>query len=138
MIAGLSDYNGASYVDSSKIADADAITFLWVESFPLGFYGPAVIPLLIAYLVTTVETIGDISAVYEVSKLDTNTQEYRESLQGGLTSDCICSLLSNLMTSMPNTTFSQNNGTYLFLSLFLSLYSSLSLLTHSHYSSLQV
>ena len=34
-------------------------TFLWVETFPLGFYGPAVIPLLIAYLVTTVEIARD-------------------------------------------------------------------------------
>jgi xanthine/uracil permease len=110
MIAGVTDYEGASYVDTSKITAADPITFLWTETFPLGFYGPAVIPLLIAYLVTTVETVGDISAVYEVSELDTNSLEYRESLQGGLTSDSICSLISGLFTSMPNTTFSQNNG----------------------------
>jgi NCS2 family nucleobase:cation symporter-2 len=110
MVAGLADYEGANYVDTNKIKDADAVTFLWVETFPLGLYGPAVIPLLIAYLVTTVETVGDISAVYEVSELDTNTQEFRESLQGGLTSDSVCSLLSSLFTSMPNTTFSQNNG----------------------------
>jgi uracil-xanthine permease len=110
LIAGVTDYEGASYVDTSKITAADPITFLWTETFPLGFYGPAVIPLLIAYLVTTVETVGDISAVYEVSELDTNSLEYRESLQGGLTSDSICSILSGLFTSMPNTTFSQNNG----------------------------
>lgn len=110
LIAGVTDYEGASYVDTSKITAADPITFLWTETFPIGFYGPAVIPLLIAYLVTTVETVGDISAVYEVSELDTNSQEYRESLQGGLTSDSICSIISGLFTSMPNTTFSQNNG----------------------------
>lgn len=97
-------------MDKSKITEADAFTFLWTETFPLGLYGPAVIPLLIAYLVTTVETVGDISAVYEVSDLDTTSLEYRESLQGGLTSDSICSILSCLFTSMPNTTFSQNNG----------------------------
>lgn len=110
LIAGVVEHNGAKYVDSSKIEAADAITFLWVETFPLGIYGPAVIPMLIAYLVTTVETVGDISAVYEVSGLDTETQEYSESLQGGLTSDALCSILSGLFTSMPNTTFSQNNG----------------------------
>eukprot|EP00978_Attheya_sp_CCMP212_P045334 scaffold342680_cov57-Attheya_sp.AAC.1 len=109
-VAAVSDYQGAPYVDSSKIESADPITFLWVYTFPLGFYGPAVIPLLIAFLVTTVETVGDITAVYEASQLSTDTERYGESIQGGLTSDGICSILAGLMTSMPNTTFSQNNG----------------------------
>lgn len=109
-VAAVSNYQGDPYVDSSKIKDADPITFLWVERFPLGFYGPAVIPLLIAYLVTTVETVGDITAVHEVSQLSTETLEYNNSVQGGLTSDAACSILGGFFTSMPNTTFSQNNG----------------------------
>jgi uric acid-xanthine permease len=40
----------------------------------------------------------------------TDTSEYETCVQGGLTSDGFCSFLANLMTSMPNTTFSQNNG----------------------------
>jgi NCS2 family nucleobase:cation symporter-2 len=67
-------------------------------------------PLLIAYLVTTVETIGDLTAVYEVSELETDTLEYYESIQGGLTCDSVASLLASLFTTLPNTTFSQNNG----------------------------
>lgn len=111
LIAWLStDPEGNSYVDTSRIQDANPVTFLWVYTFPLGFYGPAVIPCLIAYLVTTVETVGDISAVYEVSGIPTESEEYEQSLQGGLTSDSLNSILSGLMTVMPNTTFSQNNG----------------------------
>ena len=110
LVAGLSDKDGADYVIGSKIEEAKAITFFWVERFPLGFYGPAVVPLLIAYLVTTVETVGDISAVFEVSELDTESEEFNEALQGGLTSDALCSIISGFFTSMPNTTFSQNNG----------------------------
>lgn len=110
MIAGISNDEGLDYVDSDAIKNADPITFLWVESFPIGFYGPAVIPLLIAYLVTTVETIGDLTAVYEVSELKTDTQEYQESIQGGLTCDSLASILAGLFTTLPNTTFSQNNG----------------------------
>jgi NCS2 family nucleobase:cation symporter-2 len=81
-----------------------------VYTFPLGFYGPAVVPLVIAYLVTTVETVGDISASFEASQLDTTGDFYSTSLQGGLTSDGFGSILAGLFTSMPNTTFSQNNG----------------------------
>lgn len=113
-VAGISRYDSGGeslkYVLSDKIVNAEPFTFLWVETFPLGFYAPAVIPLLIAYLVTTVETVGDITAVFEVSELDTSSEEYEKSIQGGLTSDAFNSILSSLFTSMPNTTFSQNNG----------------------------
>lgn len=61
-VAGVSrGPNGEKFVDQDNIELADPITFLWVQTFPLGFYAPAVIPLLIAYLVTTVETIGDLT-----------------------------------------------------------------------------
>jgi NCS2 family nucleobase:cation symporter-2 len=95
-IAGVSDYQGANYVDPSKIEAAAPITFLWVETFPLGFYAPAVIPLLIGYIVTTTESVGDITATYEVSLLDTNTEEYDHSIQGGLFSDGKCARSSIL------------------------------------------
>lgn len=114
-VAGVSSYDvgddtSLQYVVTTSIESAKAITFLWVETFPIGFYAPAVIPLLVAYLVTTVETVGDISAVFDVSDLDTTSDEYAEAIQGGLTADAVNSILSNLFTSMPNTTFSQNNG----------------------------
>lgn len=113
-VAGVSRYDndGVSqkYVSADLIESADPIQFLWTKTFKLGFYAPAVIPLLIAYLVTTVETIGDISATFEASELETDGKDYEESIQGGLTADAVSSILSGLFTSLPNTTFSQNNG----------------------------
>lgn len=61
--------------------------------------------------------MGDITATYEVSDLDTSTQTYRESIQGGLTADGLNSILAGLFTSMPNTTFAQNNGVISLVSL---------------------
>lgn len=87
-VAGVSNYQGLNYVLTDNIKNADAITFLWVETFPIGFYGPAVIPLLIAYLVTTVETVGDLTAVFEVSGLDTSTDEYTERYEEIIRSCC--------------------------------------------------
>eukprot|EP00793_Prasinoderma_coloniale_P007046 PRCOL_00006898-RA len=98
------------YVTSANIDSAEDITFLWVKNFKLGFYGPAVFPLLICFVVTTVESIGDIRATYESSSLELDTENYGKSIQGGLLSDGICSFFSAIATSMPNTTFSQNNG----------------------------
>lgn len=52
--------------------------------------------------------------MYESTYPDKDPEEYVEeydvSIQGGLLSDGINSILSGLFTSMPNTTFSQNNG----------------------------
>ena len=109
-VAGVSRAEGNKFVPDTKIENAEPITFAWVENFPIGFYGPAVLPLLIAFLVTTVETIGDLSATYEASEEDTESEEFDKSVQGGLLSDGICSFGAALATGMPNTTFSQNNG----------------------------
>ena len=66
IIAAATNYNGLNYVNSEVIANAPAVTFVWVETFPLSFYGPAIVPLLVSYLVTTVETIGDLSGKFVV------------------------------------------------------------------------
>jgi len=98
------------YITNAKIESAESITFLWTTTFKLGFYGPAVFPMIIAFIVTTVETIGDIAATYEASEEPTDTEEYDKSIQGGLLSDGVCSFFAAIGTGMPNTTFSQNNG----------------------------
>ena len=110
LVAVLSSYEGESYINFDLIKNAPAFEFLWTETFPLGFYAPAVIPSLLASLVSTVETAGDITATYEASRLDVRSKEFTESLQGGLFSDSFCTILAGLFTSMPNTTYSQNNG----------------------------
>jgi NCS2 family nucleobase:cation symporter-2 len=109
-VAGVSRAEGLKFVPDTKIKSAEPITFAWVENFPIGFYGPAVLPLLIAFLVTTIETIGDLTATYEASEEDTESEEFDKSVQGGLLSDGLCSFGAALATGMPNTTFSQNNG----------------------------
>lgn len=49
-------------------------------------------------------------AVFECSRLGTETEEFSSSLQGGLAADAFNSLLAALFTTMPNTTYSENNG----------------------------
>jgi len=103
---------GASlaYVTNAKIEEADVFTFLWTTTFNLGFYPPAFIPLLISFVVTSVETVGDIQASCDVSGLPLEGPDADSRIQGGLLADGLNSLLACLMTTPPNTTFSQNNG----------------------------
>eukprot|EP00929_Paragymnodinium_shiwhaense_P059043 TRINITY_DN2955_c0_g1_i11.p1 TRINITY_DN2955_c0_g1~~TRINITY_DN2955_c0_g1_i11.p1 ORF type:complete len:433 (+),score=66.68 TRINITY_DN2955_c0_g1_i11:1829-3127(+) len=115
LVAGVSSYDGLDYVipigeEGSKIDAAEWLTFLWVKNFKLGIYAPAFLPCLVAFIVTTLETIGDITATYDASEEPIDTPEFDKSIQGGLLSDGVCSFFAALATGMPNTTFSQNNG----------------------------
>lgn len=104
------DWQGNSYISMTTIETAPAITFLWTTSFPIGFYAPALLPVLIGFLVSGVETIGDLTATGEASGLDPDSEEQSNAVQGGLLGDAVNSFLAALAFSMPNTTFSQNNG----------------------------
>jgi xanthine/uracil permease len=70
LVAVFAGIGSDAYITGEKVEAAPVATFIWVETFPLGFYAPALLPLLIAYLVSTVESIGDITATAEASELD--------------------------------------------------------------------
>jgi len=112
------DANGAiEYVTSAKLDNAPWLTFLWVETFPISFYGPALLPLIIGFLVSTIESVGDIRASADASMVRSDhdgdeeyEQNVNECVQGGLLADGIGSFVAALFTQPPNTTYSQNNG----------------------------
>lgn len=110
LAAGTTDVEGNSYTSTKNIDAAPVITFLWVKTFPIGFYAPAILPVLVGFLVSGVETIGDISATGEASGLDPDSDRQAEAVQGGLLADSVNSLFAALAMQLPNTTFSQNNG----------------------------
>jgi len=100
----------AQYVTDYKIKEANWLNFLWVKTFPLGIYGPAIPALLIGTIATTVETIGDLASTYDVSKLKREGEEYDKSVQGGLFADGFGSVAAACFTVTPNTTYSGNTG----------------------------
>ena len=110
LISGIILSAALGYIDKNLIDQAPWITFPLVRRFPLGFYGPAIIPVLIGYAVSAVETVGDITATAEASRVETEGEVFESRVQGGLLADGINSLIAALLTSSPTTTFSQNNG----------------------------
>ncbi len=54
---------------SQTIADAPAVTFIWVHTFQLKIYGPAVLSMLITFVILFTEALGDIGATCDVSRL---------------------------------------------------------------------
>ena len=110
LAAFTSDWHGSEYVSFEAITDAPAVTFLWTTRFPIGFYAPALLPVLIGFVVSGLETIGDLTATGEASGLEPDSDEQARAVQGGLLGDAVNSLFAALAYTMPNTTFSQNNG----------------------------
>lgn len=110
LLAGVALSAGLGYMDKALVDAAPWVTFPLVERFRLGLYPPALIPVLIGYVVSTVETLGDVAASCEASQVGTDGPEFESRVQGGLLADGLNSLLAGLLTASPTTTFSQNNG----------------------------
>lgn len=87
----------------------------WV-SLPVPFmYGfdfdwMAFFPVALIYLITAIETSGDLTANCMISRQPIKGPEYLKRIKGGVLGDGVCSLIAAAFNTFPNTTFSQNNG----------------------------
>ncbi|KAJ7741765.1 xanthine/uracil permease [Mycena maculata] len=110
LVVGCIVAGAAGYIDNSSIKTAPAITFLWVKTFKIGVYPPAILPMLAVYVSVAMEAIGDITASAEVSRLEVDGPEFDSRIQGGVLSDGVGGFLSALFTVTPLSIFAQNNG----------------------------
>lgn len=104
------EYTKAWVLNWDKVAEAE--WFAIPKLFPIGlenyvFDWRAVAPVLIMFVVTAVETVGDISGVMEggVGREATDKE-----LSGGIICDGLGSSLAAVFGVLPNTSFSQNVG----------------------------
>jgi xanthine permease XanP len=78
--------------------------------FGFSFDPSAFLPFLFMYLITVMESIGDLTATSSLSGQPISGPLYFRRLQGGLLADGINSLVGACLNSFPSTTFAQNNG----------------------------
>lgn len=78
--------------------------------YGFSFDWAAFLPIAVIYLITTIESTGDITANSIVSRQPIQGELYMKRVKGGVLADGLNSMLAALFNSMPNTTFSQNNG----------------------------
>jgi len=98
-------------VDFSKLSTLSA--FAAPIPFKYGFFKfslTAFIPMALLYLITTVESMGDLTATSMVSGEPIEGELYMKRISGGILGDGFNSALAAVFNSFPNTTFSQNNG----------------------------
>jgi xanthine permease XanP len=97
-------------VDFSNLANLPAISFPIPFRYGLGFDFAAFIPFAFIYLITAIESIGDLTATSVISGEPIQGEKYFQRIKGGVLGDGINSMIAATFNTFPNTTFSQNNG----------------------------
>lgn len=78
--------------------------------YGLGIDWNLLIPLMLVFMVTSLETIGDITATSDVSEQPVSGPLYMKRLKGGVLANGLNSMLSAVFNTFPNSCFGQNNG----------------------------
>lgn len=101
------EYTYSWVVQWNKIADASWFAVPGIMPVKMVFDATAILPILIMFIVTAVETVGDISGVMEggLGREATDTE-----LSGGIVCDGLGSSIAAAFGVLPNTSFSQNVG----------------------------
>jgi xanthine permease XanP len=78
--------------------------------YGLGIRWTALIPFSFLYLITAIESIGDLTATSLLTGQPIVGPVYFKRLRGGVMADGVSSMLAAVFNSFPSTTFAQNNG----------------------------
>lgn len=97
-------------IDFAPLAEAGWWTVPQPLHYGLSFDAIYLLPWLIAYFVTTLESIGDLTATSQVSRQPVDGPVFLRRIKGGVLADGFNSIIAGCFNAMPNTTFSQNNG----------------------------
>ncbi len=113
MVVGLTLAYFMGMVDTSKMSDTALIAMPVPMQYGLSFDWSLFIPLVLIFLITALEAIGDITATSEVSGEPVKGPVYMKRIKGGVLADGLNSAIAAVFNSFPNSTFSQNNGVIL-------------------------
>lgn len=94
-------------INFSAVAQAGWFEFPMPFKYGMEFHADAIAAMLLMYLVTAVETVGDISGV---TIGGANREATDKELSGGVMADGFASSLAAIFNVLPNTSYSQNVG----------------------------
>jgi len=78
--------------------------------YGLGIDWNLLLPLMLVFMITSLETIGDITATSDVSEQPVSGPVYMKRLKGGVLANGLNSCVSAIFNTFPNSCFGQNNG----------------------------
>lgn len=102
LFLGIVDFSALSQLPWLRLP----VPFRYGMSFNWG----AFLPFILLYVLTAIETVGDLTATSAVSGEPVKGSVYVRRIKGGVLGDGVNSLIAAVLNTFPNTTFSQNNG----------------------------
>lgn len=97
-------------IDFSRIGTQPMFAVPQPFMFGLAFDWQLFIPIAFLYLITAIETTGDLTANSVMAGQPVKGPVYMKRIKGGILGDGINSAIAAVFNTFPNTTFSQNNG----------------------------
>lgn len=97
-------------VDFSGISQLPTINIPIPFKYGFNFNISAFLTIGLIYVITIIETTGDLTATSLVSGEPVEGKTYLKRIEGGVLGDGVNSMLASIFNTFPNTTFSQNNG----------------------------
>jgi len=110
MLVGYLVATGMGLIDFSKLGSTDLISIPIPFKYGFGFNWSILLTISFMYLVTAIETTGDLTAISEVSGEPVEGDLYMKRVKNGVLGDGVNSLLAAVFNTFPNTTFSQGTG----------------------------
>jgi xanthine permease XanP len=97
-------------VNFSHMSGVEMISIPIPFNYGFDFNWTAFIGVAFIYVITTIESTGDLTATSMLSGEPVEGDTYMERIKGGVLGDGINSAIAAIFNTFPNTTFSQNNG----------------------------
>lgn len=106
VVAGYLLALGLGLVDFGGLAEASWVALPRPLAFGLEFHWGPILVVAFIYVISTMETVGDIAGTLAAAGREPTNRE----LRGGLVADGVMSALAALWSAFPNTSYSQNVG----------------------------
>ena len=96
--------------DFSGVTEGDILFIPEFWRYPLTVDIQVMVLIMPIFLVSAMESIGDVTATNHLSEKKTGTPNYWLRIRGGIMAEALSSFVAALFCTFPSTTFSQNNG----------------------------
>jgi xanthine permease XanP len=110
LAAGYALAGALGRLDFSGMRDAALFQVPRPLHFGLGFSWSLFIPMIVIYLVTSLEAIGDVTATSKISREPVAGPVWMARIKGGVLVNGANSLLAGVLNTFPSSIFAQNNG----------------------------
>ncbi|MGC1508858.1 purine permease [Ketobacter sp. MCCC 1A13808] len=110
LVAGFIISGFLGKLDFSHLSSLPLISVPVPFKYGFSFDWAAFVPIALIYVITTIESTGDITANCLISKQPIEGDSYLKRVKGGVLADGLNSAIAAIFNTFPNTTFSQNNG----------------------------